>query len=314
MCTAILNGGYAGRNLDVFHGYKEELIITPRHFTLPFRKTENIREHHAIIGIGTVERGYPLYFDAMNEQGLYMAGLNYVGNAKYGAPREGMTNLTPYELIPYVLGTCASLNEAKSALENINLVDIPFSREISTSELHFFIADKNGALTAEPDEEKLNLYENEVGVLTNNPPFPIQMHNLIKYAHLCNGEAVNHFPEQIPINAYSGGMGAIGLAGDLSSESRFVRAAFHSLNSQNSHTPCDFFHLLSSVEMPRGSLKLHGEYEYTAYASCADLDGNIYYYKTYSSATICSLSLCGKNITGQTLIRYPLLTQPPTEQ
>ena len=314
MCTAILNKGYAGRNLDVFSEYGEEVVITPRHFTLPFRKTENITEHYAIIGIGTVERGYPLYFDAMNEHGLYMAGLNYVGNAKYGTVKDGSTNLTPYELIPYILATCANLSEAKAMLNNINLVDIPFSREIPNAELHFFIADRHGALTAEPDEDKLNVYDNKVGVLTNNPHFPAQMHNLIKYASLCNAEAVNHYPTHVPVREYSGGMGAIGLPGDLSSESRFVRAVFHSLNSQNSHTLCDFFHLLGAVEMPRGSLKLHGEYEYTRYASCADLDSKVYCYKTYSSAAICSVNLSDKDITGQTLIRYPILTLSHTGQ
>ena len=92
MCTAIKCESFVGRNLDVYKTYGEEIIITPREYRIALRKEENIKEHYAIIGMGTVARGYPLYYDAANEHGLYMAGLNYVGNAKYHAPKEKYIN------------------------------------------------------------------------------------------------------------------------------------------------------------------------------------------------------------------------------
>ena len=314
MCTAILTDRYVGRNLDVEKEYGEEIVITPRSFTLSFRKCDNIAEHHAMIGIGTVVMGYPLYFEAVNERGLYIAGLNYVGNAKYHSAKEGMINITPYELIPYLLSKCQNISQVKAELLKINLIDIPFSRELPNAELHFFIADRSGSIVAEPDEGGLSIYDNPIGVLTNNPSFPIQVHNLYKYATLSNEPLSKRTSGKLPLIEYSRGMGAIGLPGDLSSESRFARAVFHRQYSIKSDTPCEIFHLLSSVAMPRGSIKFGEEYEHTAYSSAADLERIIYYYKTYDSAAICTIEPSIDDMTSSTLIRYPIISCNPYKQ
>ena len=308
MCTAIYLDGYVGRNLDIERSYGEALIITPKMYTLPFRKIDNMKEHFAFIGIGTVSRGYPLYYDAANEHGLYMAGLNYVGNAKYHAPKEGFINIAPYEFIPYILARSKSVEDARRELERINLVDIPFSRELPTAELHFIVADRECALTVEPDDGGLSIYENKVGVLSNNPPFPYQLHNLNNYAALTNEPIINRFPDVVDFREYSRGMGALGLPGDLSSESRFVRAAFHKLHHLSSGDLTDIFHLLSTVAMPHGSLKLGDSYEITAYSSAVNLASLTYYYKTYGSTSLCSASLFSENLSSPSLVSYPLVT------
>lgn len=306
MCTAITIGSYAGRNLDIERSYGESLIITPRSYTLPFRKTSNISEHYAFFGIGTVSRGYPLYYDAANEHGLYMAGLNYVRYAKYHALHPTKVNLAPYELIPYLLSECKNTSEAKAKLNGINLVDIPFSRELPTSELHFFIADKDSALTVEPDEDGLSVYDNHVGVLANNPSFPYQLHNLTNYAGLSNGPLVNRISKKIDLKAYSRGMGALGLPGDLSSQSRFIRAVFHRLNCVYSGHPCDIFNLLATVSMPEGSMKIGDLYERTEYSSAVDLDNIIYYFKTYKSLSVTSHTLFSEDLFSKVLTCYPI--------
>lgn len=308
MCTAIYLDGYVGRNLDIERSYGEALIITPKMYTLPFRKIDNTKEHFAFIGIGTVSRGYPLYYDAANEHGLYMAGLNYVGNAKYHAPKEGFINIAPYELIPYILARSKSVEDARRELERINLVDIPFSRELPTAELHFIVADRECALTVEPDDGGLSIYENKVGVLSNNPPFPYQLHNLNNYATLTNEPIINRFPDVVDFREYSRGMGALGLPGDLSSESRFVRAAFHKLHHLSSGDVTDIFHLLSTVAMPHGSLKLGDSYEITAYSSAVNLASLTYYYQTYGSTSLCSASLFSENLSSPSLVSYSLVT------
>lgn len=306
MCTAISQEKFAGRNLDIERGYGEKLIITPSKFLLPFRTIENIPVHFAFIGIGTEIEGYPLYFDAANEHGLYIAGLNYVGNAKYHSPRVSMINLAPYEIIPYILSKCRSVVEAMAEFKNINIVNIPFSEGIPVSELHYFIADKSSSITVEPDESGLSVYYNSVGVLTNNPPFPIQMHNLNNYAGLTCEPLTIRMSNKITFDMYSRGMGALGLPGDLSSQSRFVRAAFHKLNLMNSDTPCDIFHLLSSVEMPKGSLKLGDLYEYTAYSAVVDLEKCEYFFKTYNSLSVTRLALSSVDKHSNSLCCFPL--------
>ena len=306
MCTAISIGSFSGRNLDVDKGYGEELIITPRGYTLPFRKADNIPEHPAFIGIGAVKRGYPLYFDAVNEHGLYIAGLNYVANAHYLPGSSDKINLAPYELIPYLLAKCRSTEEARSALSGINLVNIPFSRDLPVSELHFFIADKSSSITVEPDQDGISIHDNPVGVLSNNPQFPYHMHNLNNYVGLSNEPLSNRLSNKIPFNSYSAGLGALGLPGDLSSQSRFVRAAFHKLNYKYSGDPCDIFHLLSTVEMPDGSLRLGDSFERTEYTAAVDLEKLIYYFRSYKSLSVSCVSLFNEEVSANTLKTFPL--------
>lgn len=314
MCTAIKDGTYVGRNIDIYKTYAEEIIITPRKYLIALRKEEKMREHYAMVGMGTVARGYPLYYDAVNERGLYMAGLNYVGNAKYLPPKENMTNLAPFELIPYVLGKCKTVSEAERELSNINLTDIPFSRDIGTAELHWIIADKERAITVEPDENGINIYDNPVGVLTNNPSFPYQLFSINNYLFLRRDTPKITFSNHFPISLYSEGMGAIGLPGDLSSQSRFIRAAFHKSGARGENGLMRIFHLLSSVEMPDGSVDVDGEYERTEYTSAADLCSMTYYYRAYESAGISSVKLFSENLDAQFLIRYEALSLDAVSQ
>lgn len=306
MCTAIHLKFYAGRNLDIDQAYGGEVIITPKFCPLHFKTSPSICDHPAIIGIGIEKEGYPLYFDAVNEHGLYIAALNYTGNAHYHGPKNGMINLAPYEIIPYILATCRSIKEAKTTLESTNVTSIAFCESLPLAELHFFIADEHGALVAEPDLFGLNIHDNPIGVLTNNPPFPIQLFNLQKYAGLSNLPIENRLSHSIPFKEYSNGMSAIGLPGDLSSESRFVRAAFHTLMSQSYYTLPQIMHLLASVEMPQGSVKTHHGYERTEYTSAVDLSTMTYYYKAYDSLGTCSVLLSNDISNQSKIIKYPI--------
>ena len=314
MCTAIKHGIFVGRNLDVYKTYCEEIIITPRMYCISLRKEKNISDHYAIIGMGTVARGYPLYYDAANEHGLYMAGLNYVGNAHYHAQKEGCINLAPYELIPYILSTCKTVKDAERELVKINLTAISFSSELKLAELHWMIADKECAITVEPDENGLNIYANPIGVLSNNPSFPLQLFNLSNYVHLKNTSHTNTFLPDIDLKIYSEGMGGIGLAGDLSSQSRFVRATFHNANARGVDSAAAFFHLLSSVEMPDGSVKVKDAYERTEYSSATNLATLTYYYRAYQSTGLCAIRLFAENLDTCLLIRYPIISTTPTYQ
>ena len=174
--------------------------------------------------------GYPLYYDAVNEKGVGMAGLNFVGNAVYQKVEEGRENVAQYELIPWVLGQCANLQEVRKLLAKMNLVGTPFG-DFPAAQLHWIIADASGAITLECTKDGLQVYDNPAGVLTNNPPFPMQMFQLNNYAGLSPKQPEHRFSGQIPFTSYSRGMGAMGLPGDLSSESRFARVAFVKCNS-----------------------------------------------------------------------------------
>lgn len=315
MCTAVTyktKDFYLGRTLDYEFSYGEEVTVTPRNFALNFRDKEPLQNHYAIIGMAHVEENYPLYYDAINEKGLGMAGLNFVGNADYKEREEGKDNITPFEFVPWILGQCASVKEAKEKLEKINLLNIPFSDKLPLAQLHWIIADKEEAITVECTKAGLHVYDNSVGVLTNNPPFKEQIFQLNNYMSLSVREPENQFCKQLQLKTYSRGMGAIGLPGDLSSASRFVRAAFVKLNSISGDSEKEsvnqFFHIMNSVEQQRGCCDLgDGKYEVTIYTACCNAQKGIYYYTTYENHQITAIDMHQENLEGSDLIRYSLV-------
>ncbi len=316
MCTAITyntNNHYFGRNLDLEYSYKETVTITPRNYEFKFRKVKEIKNHYAIIGMSYVANNYPLYYDAINEKGLGMAGLNFPSNADYKEIIDGKENIAPFEFIPYILSQCKNIEEAKQLLKNINIAKINFSDELPVSPLHWIIADKEKSITVESVKEGLKIYDNPVGVLTNNPTFDIHLFNLNNYMSLSTEQPINNFSKKLNLDIYSRGMGALGLPGDLSSVSRFVKATFTKMNSKSGDTESEsisqFFHILESVYQQRGCVHMgENKYEITIYSSCCNMDKGIYYYTTYENNQITGIDMNKENLEGNELISYELIT------
>lgn len=317
MCTAATyktNDFYFGRTLDYESSYGEEIVIMPRNFRLDFLSEGICEKHYAVIGTAHIAGGYPLFYDAVNEKGLCMAGLNFVGNAHYFKNKNGKSNIAQYEFIPWILGKCTSTDEAKELISNINITDTPFSEHMPVGQLHWIIADKNSAITVESVSDGIKVYDNPLGVLTNNPPFDEQMFRLNDYMHLSSRQPKNTFSDKLELKAYSRGMGAIGLPGDLSSQSRFVRVAFVKANSVSgkgeTESVSQFFHILGSVDQPRGCCEVaDGKYEITIYTSCCNADKGIYYYTTYDNHRISAVDMRKENLDGNELISYPMITE-----
>ena len=235
MCTSIAmkwGGGYFGRNMDVEYSFGEQVAVTPRRYPLRFWRQPEQAEHFALIGMAHVAGGRPLYAEAANEKGLYMAGLNFPGSAWYEPdPPADCDAVAPYELIPWVLGSCATLTEAKTRLARFRPLGVPLAAGLPLAPLHWHIADRTGALVLEATREGVRLYDDPAGVLTNNPPFPFHQLNLSQYQHLTARPTENRLAPGLPLEAFGQGMGAIGLPGDASPASRYVRAAFCKLNA-----------------------------------------------------------------------------------
>ena len=314
MCTAVTyqkTHFYFGRTLDYDISYGEEVVITPRNFPLPLRHGKSLDSHYAIIGMAKVAENFPLYFDAVNEKGLAMAGLNFPGNAHYSPAMEDGKDIASFELIPYILGSCASVAEAKTALSHLRITNDAFLRTLPPSPLHWIIADRTGCITVESTKAGLHVYPNPIGVLTNNPPFPQQLERLNDYLHVSPEEPKNLFSPELDLIPYSRGMGAMGLPGDLSSQSRFVRAAFTKLNSicDDTEQACisQFFHIMDTVFQTRGCCRLGDDrLEITRYCSCCSCDQGIYYYTTYENRGITAVYLFDEDLDSSTLISYPL--------
>jgi len=327
MCTTATyhtKNTYFGRNLDYGFSYGEEAVIIPRNYPFYFRETGPQTSHHAIIGIAYVAtipdnlhlshqpETYPLLYDAINEKGLGLAGLNFVGNAVYNAHRDDQTNVAQFEFVPWLLGQCATVAEARTLLANLNLRQLNFSNQLPTAELHWMLSDAKESIVIESVADGLKIYDNPLGILTNNPPFDEQLFHLNNYLNLTNQEPTNRFAPELNLQAYSRGMGAIGLPGDLSSQSRFVKAAFtkvHSLSADDELSSVNqFFHILHSVDQQNGCSDLgNDQYEHTLYSSCYNLNQGIFYYTTYANHQISALSLSKTNLDASDLLRFPLI-------
>lgn len=314
MCTAAAfrpNDFYFGRNLDYEISYGESIAITPRNYPFNFTCTAAMNSHYAMIGTAHIADGYPLYYEAVNEKGLGMAGLNFVGNAVYFDKKENLDNVSPFEFIPWVLAQCATVDEAKTKLKNVNLAAIPFSEKFPLSSLHWLIADKTESIVVESVSDGLKIYDNPANVLTNNPTFDKQIFRLNNFMALSPYQPKNNFGVS-GLEKYSRGMGAIGLPGDISSQSRFVRAAYVLANSAARETEAEnvaqFFHILGSVEQQLGCCVTDDErLEYTIYSCCVNADRGIFYYTTYNNPQITAIDMHKENLNGDTLAVYPML-------
>lgn len=318
MCTSIAmrsDGLYFGRNLDLEYSFGERVVIAPRNFPFVFRRAGAVKRHYAMVGMAAVQDGYPLYAEAANEQGLCIAGLNFPGYAHYPEnAEEGKCAVSPFELPLWLLGQCASVEEARGLLGKTCLVRIDFRADMPLTPLHWHIADQRESVVLECTREGMRIYDNPVGVMTNSPQFDFHLTNLRQYLSLTREYPDSRFHAGLPLEPFGVGMGAVGLPGDFSPVSRFVKAAFLNLNSVDGGGEegrvSRFFHLLDAVAMPDGIVQTRdGRFERTSYSCLYSGEEHAFYYKTYESSRLKAVSLKRTDLTGSALIEYPVVRE-----
>lgn len=305
MCTAVCYKQFFGRNLDYDFTHGESVIFTPRNFRLSDRLPAG---GFALMGVAHLSKGTPLYYDAANEHGLAMAGLSFPHFAVY--PSGEGEPVPSWEIIPWVLRKCKTADEGASLLRRTQVSTESFSPKLQPTPLHWILADKSKAYTVEPLESGLVVTENPVGILANSPPFDFHMLNLSTYMGLSPSEGESRFAPDGVLKVYSRGLGAVGLPGDSSSASRFVRAAFSALTSQ-SEIPKDdlvqILHILSDASQLQGCVRLsEGDLEKTIYTSVCDLENLVYYTTTYEDFTPSAVSFRNENPDSDKLVSYPI--------
>lgn len=318
MCTSLAFPARElyGRNLDLEYHFGEQLVICPRRHGFSFLHHEPLTKHYAMIGMANIVQDTPLYAEAANEKGLYIAGLYFSGNAHYfESPAPEKLNLAPYELIPLILGSCSTLAQARSLLEKVHLLAVPFAPGFPLAQLHWQISSPEGSIIAEPMADGIHIYEDRLGVLTNNPPYPYHLMNLNNYRSISTRTGENSFCPELELDVYGQGMGAMGLPGDASPMSRFVRCAFLKSHADfEEERPLQisqFFHILDGVSMLKGSVVTpEGRPDETIYSCCIDARAGIYYYKTYHSGCIYALDMHKADLDGSALSALVLENSP----
>ena len=200
-----------------------------------------------------------------------------------------------------------------SSIDKIIVTDTEFMDGVKASSLHYMLADTTGkCIVIEFLKNGVKIYDNPIHVLTNNPPFDKQMFQLNNYQKLSNKDPINTFLPEMNLENYSRGMGALGLPGDLSSASRFIKIAFtnhYSVSEDDTISSLtQFFHVLHSVEQQKGACEVKpGAYEITIYSSCIDMIEGKYYYTTYQNNRISCIDLNKENLDGNEFVSYPLI-------
>ncbi len=294
MCTAVCEwecGHLFGRTLDLEYSLDERVVLLPRRAPLCFLREGAFDAHLAMLGTAHQRGGMTLYYDAVNEAGLAMAALNFGDSAVYHLPCGKRYNVASFELIPFLLGQCRTVVDAVKVLLEVNVVPDSVAHDLPATPLHWLLADKTRAVTVESTKRGLEIHENPFGVLTNAPDFSYHVGHLSEFLGLSPTPPENHLCPEVPIEPYSRGMGAVGLPGDWSSASRFVRAVFakhHTAREESEEGKIGrFFHIMDTVSVPNGAVRTdQGEAVRTVYTSCAELGTQTYYFCTYESRRI----------------------------
>lgn len=316
MCTAATyctKDHYFGRNLDQAQSFDLSIAVTPRNFPIALRHKPTMDKHLAIIGTSYVVGDLPLYYDATNENGLSIAGLLFPDNAHFFPATEGKDNVCEWELIPWILGQCTTIDDVKALCTKLNITNDNFSDQLQLSPMHWMISDRERSVVIESVEDGLHLYDNPFEVLTNNPPFPYHLINMNNYMNLTSDIPTNRFSPKLDLKEYSFGFGGIGLPGDISSSSRFVRACFTKFNlvsgDSEAESVAQFFHLLGNERQVHGLARVEGGYETTIYSSCCNTDKGIYYYTTNENSQVSGVNMHKEDLDAAKPVVYPMLKE-----
>ena len=312
MCTGVRFSGkdgamYFGRNLDWSCGYGEKVVITPRGYKYDSAFLGEMGGS-AVIGMGIIAENVPLYFDCANEHGLAVAGLNFPGYAAYtDSAVDGKTNVAAYEFPLWVALNFKTVDEAEKALKDVEIVSKPINDQYPVSQLHWLIGDAKRSIVVEYTANGMEIYENDVDVLTNQPGYGWHKENLRNYMNLGS-----KMPEEVKwadatMKPFGSGSLMRGLPGGFYSTDRFIRVAYLNTHYPVQDSEADnvsrLFHTLAGVAMIDGGAAMaDGAFEKTIYTGGYSAATQTYYYNTYEDFAIKSVAMKDYDLDSSELI------------
>lgn len=315
MCTGVRfsddkGNMYMGRNLDWSTGYGQKVVVTPRGFSYNSAFLGEMKpKNGAIIGMAVVADNKPLYFDCFNESGLGIAGLNFPGYAAYeSAPIDGKTNVAAYEFPLWVVMNFSTVDEVEAALRSVAIVAQPVSPQYPVSQLHFIIGDGKRSIIVEYTGKGMEIFHNDVDVLTNQPGYGWHQENLRNYLNLFPQMPKEVKWREAKMTAFGSGSLMRGIPGDYYSPSRFVRVAYlnthYPVKTTEEENVSRLFHTLTGVAMIDGAAEMgDGKCELTVYTGGYSAAAKTYYYNTYENPTIVSVAMANYNLDSAELVQ-----------
>ncbi len=251
--------------------------------------------------VGANALGLPVILDGLNDQGLSVGLFYFPGYASYTpvTPDNAKRAIAPHEFGLWVLANFATVDEVREGVKNIVVVPTPAAGLGSAQGIvppaHFFIQDRNGkSLVVEPVDGTLKVHDAPLGVMVNAPTYDWHMTNLANYINLSPKDVDQAKLGNVTLSAFGAGTGLLGLPGDFTPPSRFVRAAMFSQAATSNKTAQDavlsVFHILNQFDIPKGSVvnSAVGEPtpEITEWTSVNDLKNLRWYFRTFTDQSI----------------------------
>jgi len=301
--------GYVyARTLEFGQDLYSQILFVPRKYTFtsptPAADQGGLTWHSKYAVIGTNAFGFNYFVDGVNEKGLAGGLFYFPGFAEYQdiTPQNYKKSLPMWELLTWILTNFSSIQEIKQELPNIyvSTASIPGKEEIPPA--HLIIHDSWGnSLVIEYVNGKLHLYDNPLGVITNSPPFDWHLTNLRNYINLSPINAPNKTMSGISFSQLGQGSGMLGLPGDFTPPSRFIRITAFTQSAPEAPTELDgiyqAFHLLNNFDIPKGTVAdKSGVLEYTQWTSAIDMKNKVYYIKTYENFQLQKIELMKQNL------------------
>lgn len=244
--------------MDFTLDMNQEVIIIPRRYQWNNITGETIRTKKAVVGMGINFGGRVMMADGVNEAGMTCATLYFPGFATYSSHVDSnKTNVAPFDFVTWSLTQFNSVEELRKSIDSIAFIDVPLPILGVTPPLHWILADKSGeCIVLEPTADGIKVYDNPIGVMTNSPEFSWHLQNLRQYIGLKSQPFAPTEWGGVPLSAFGQGSGSMGLPGDFTPPSRFVRAAYGKQNIQGIENEEEgisaIFHILSNCEVPKG--------------------------------------------------------------
>jgi choloylglycine hydrolase len=321
-CTAFLLSTEDGkhllaRTLDYNGDYGASLLFVPGGLAHPLAlddKALPTRLPYSLLGMGVLAGGRtPHMLDGVNEHGLCGVCNEYPGYAHCAGPVSGRVSLAPTMAVLFVLGSCKSLDEAQDAFTGrASLVEAASPAIGSVPPLHYMFTDAlGGCMVVEPEADGIKIYRDTVGVLANTPPYPWQETNLRNHLGLLRRERVA--PAEIAgksLATNSGNANLLGLPGDFTSASRFVRAAYLrelALPAGNEEEGVTLAaHILDSLSAVKGwcAPTPQGRWLHTVYASVMCAESRSYYFSHYNDRRLARARLQDHAPGAQEIVSY----------
>lgn len=302
MCTTIgfsyKNGMVFGRTLEIGVKLDNKILYVPRN-TKDFIRIKDTKFDSKYAIIGSAFFDIPSYGDGINEMGLMGSSNFFPKYASFSKESvKGKINMTTSSAFDYLLSRCKDVDEVRNEVKNIILVEQLDKEEPPSMSNHFFFMDSKGnKVVLEPKEGILVAYDNPYGVLTNSPDFEWHSTNLRNYINI-RPENIDEIRfSEITLSKFGEGTGMIGIPGDFTPPSRFIRAAYFVSNTdrnlERNEAILQAFRILSQFDIPKGAIvdPIEKHKDETLYTSVMDTKEIAYFIKCNENINIQSFYL-----------------------